>query len=180
MRRKRPSTKGNARGKKCRLEGGIAVAFWKPLQQGETQGHRTPGMLPSLHRFGTQNNELVIDPADTHGLEGDLTSSSTFGPEVHCTSQGHHGLIDGDANLVGDRLRLGHGSDAADFPGKQSGFLPFGPEGNNSITGIDGDICWPDAGILEHSLAHPECHARIIKLRARLCGPGGLEAEYPG
>src|SRR5215510_7219195 len=61
MRRKRPSTKGNARGKKCRLEGCIAVAFWKPLPQGETQGHRTPGMLPSLRRFGTHNNELVID-----------------------------------------------------------------------------------------------------------------------
>src|SRR6266496_4259282 len=101
MRRKRPSTKGSARGKKCRLEGCIAVSLCKELQQGEKQGHRKPGILPSLRRFGTHHDELIIDPADTRDLEGDLTRSGTFGPEVHHTGQGHHGLVDGDADLVG-------------------------------------------------------------------------------
>ena len=54
----------------------------------------------SLRRFGTHNDELIVNPADTHGLESDLTSGSTFGPEVHRTGQGHHGLVHGDADLA--------------------------------------------------------------------------------
>src|SRR6516164_7929869 len=48
--------------------------------------------LPGI--FSTHYGELIVDPPDPLGLEGCLASSTTFGPEVHCTSQGHNTLVD--------------------------------------------------------------------------------------
>jgi hypothetical protein len=61
--------------------------------------------LPGI--FGTRDDELIVDPADTLGLKGSLASDIAFGPEVHRPGQGHDALVDGDVDLLGHPLQLG-------------------------------------------------------------------------